>query len=80
MQQLRKVSFRDYDSASKKWINGTGVFHQWGTGVLDPSEGAPVQFTTAIVEDVEGKIWEVVPHHLTFLLDTSGVTDAHQMD
>lgn len=80
MQQPRKVSFRDYDSAAKKWIDGIGLFHQWGAGILEPNDGPPVQFTIAIVEDAEGKIWEVAPSKLIFLPDTSVATDTHQMD
>lgn len=64
---MRKVKFKDYDSEKREWIEGTGVFHQWaGTFEVDAS-GNIGNFTFGIVEDEGGSVWQVTPHHITFL-------------
>lgn len=47
-----------------KWIDVLGVFHQFGT-MLGP-EGTS-SYTIAIVEDIEGQVWECPVDSLRFL-------------
>jgi hypothetical protein len=66
IRNMRRVTFKDYDSVKKEWIEGEGVFHQWGNSFTE-FESGPGNFTFAIVEDDNGKIWEVTPRDLKFI-------------
>jgi len=63
---MRRVKFKDYDKEKKEWIEGEGVFHQWGN-TFEEFENGGMQYTFAIVEGDGGIIYEVAPHHLQFL-------------
>jgi hypothetical protein len=61
---MRKVKFRDY--VDGKWIEGEGLFHQWGES-FDQCGETIGKFTFAIVEALDGTVHEVAPHDLQFL-------------
>lgn len=44
-----------------------GVFHQWGIS-YEEFESGPVNFTIAIVETKDGKIHDVLPANLKFVV------------
>lgn len=67
---LRRVTFRDYDSKKKEWVEGEGWFHQWANNYQEYDAG-PGNYTEAIVEDDNGKIWTPLPANVTFLLPHS---------
>lgn len=60
---MRKVKFIHY--VNGQWIEGEGVFHQWGQ-TFTKYESGPGNCTIAIVEDSDGNVHEIVPHHLQF--------------
>lgn len=63
---MRKVKFEAWDAKKKEWYRGEGYFHQWASS-YEEFENGPGNYTIAIVEDPQGKVYEIMPHHLQFL-------------
>ena len=42
-----------------------GLFHQWGNSFINFEHG-PMQVTTALIEDTNGQVHEVVPSNIRF--------------
>lgn len=62
--QLRPVTFSSYEN--KAWVTREGRFHAWGAS-FEEFESGPANYTIAIIEGEDGKIYEALPSHLTFL-------------
>lgn len=48
------------------WIEGTGMFHQFGLDTIESNEGN-VSFSTAIIETDTGIIYNVPVEYVSFL-------------
>ena len=82
MSELRKVVFRldntkpgffdhETDEEREKFENEQrereGLFHRWGDRIVTDSEtGAKLLETVAIVEDLDGNIYKVIPELIQF--------------
>jgi hypothetical protein len=59
---------KDYNRPPHKngyWVDIAGVFHQFGT-TFEEFENGAVECTYAIVEDIEGQVWEATVESLKF--------------
>ena len=69
---MRRVKFAveiwDPKPCSETWEDKIGYFHQWAAGYYS-SRGEIANYTYAIIEDENGKIWQVEPKLVTFLPD-----------
>lgn len=68
MPELRECLFRlniIHEGREVTTSYEQGTFHQWGSNFIEFENGA-MQVTTAIVEDAQGKIHEVVPSNVKF--------------
>lgn len=75
---MRKVKFKRYrnkEMGAAKWVTEEGYFHTWGLTYEEFTNGA-VGASVGIVEDNEGKVWQISPENIQFLtppkLDTDG--------
>ncbi len=68
---MRKCTARVWQTAKPpekigKWVDILGVFHQFGESFEEFGNGA-VNFTTAIIEDIEGQVWVCEVSSLKFM-------------
>jgi len=68
---MRKCTARSWQKARTpekigKWVDVLGVFHQFGVGFEEFKNGA-ANYTFAVVEDIEGQVWECEITSLKFL-------------
>ena len=68
---MRKCTARVWQKAVApekigKWVEVLGVFHQFGAS-FEEFEMGTVNYTTAIVEDIEGQVWECDVSSLKFM-------------
>ena len=66
---MRKCTARAWDKTANGnkggWIDISGSFHQFGVTSLEVRAGV-LTSTTAIVEDIEGQVWEAEVASLRF--------------
>lgn len=70
---MRKCTARSWQKSSPvgKWVEVLGVFHQFGAGFEEFHNGVG-NYTFAIVEDIEGQVWECELSSLKFLEGKAG--------
>ena len=80
---MRKVKFKAYPAINNsKTFEGEGLFHCWGSSFTEFESGAG-NFTIAIVETKDGKIWNVNSEDLQFLtppIDNDQVLEKYKED
>lgn len=67
---MRKIKFKRYErnavGVDGKWLTVEGFFHTWGLTFEEFTNGA-VGASVGIVEDHDGKVWEISPENIQFL-------------
>ena len=63
---MRRCKARTWDEKADAFVEILGVFHQFGLKSEELGDGVAT-YTSAIVEDIEGQVWEAEVSSLKFL-------------
>lgn len=64
----------------KKIPNYYGIFHQWGLAYEESNGGPGIQYTTAIIETIDGQVHEELPSTIKFLDDEISIADIPNLE
>ena len=68
---MRKCRFKVYDPRPEADQWQDGVFHQWGSGILEAVGEPAVQYSVGIVEAKNGAVYTVNPFDIVFTFGES---------